>query len=120
MMIKHLDHVWTLIWALILGNLIAVAILLVVARWVALLTFINGRMLVPFILVFIAIGCFVSDFQWQNLVVLVLFSIIGYADLRAGWPRAPFVIGFVLGGQAESSLSQALQLFGIGFVTRPI
>lgn len=120
MMTKHLDLVWTLIWALIVGNLIAVAILLVVCRWVALLTFINGRMLVPFILVFIAIGCYVSDFQWQNLVVLVLFSIIGYAFLRAGWPRAPFVIGLVLGGQAESSLSQALQLFGYSFFMRPI
>ncbi len=29
MMTKHLDLVWTLIWALIVGNLIAVAILLV-------------------------------------------------------------------------------------------
>ena len=66
MMTEHLDLVWTLIWALVVGNLIAVRILLVVCRWVAVLTFVNGRMLVPFILVFVAIGCFVSEFQWQN------------------------------------------------------
>lgn len=120
MMTDHLDVVWTLIWALIVGNLIAVAILLVVCRWVALLTFVNGRMLVPFILVFVAIGCFVSEFQWQNLVILVLFSAIGYGFLRAGWPRAPFVIGLVLGGQAEASLNQALQLWGMSFFLRPL
>jgi putative tricarboxylic transport membrane protein len=120
MMTDHLDLVWTLIWALIVGNLIAVSILLVVCRWVALLTFVNGRILVPFILVFVTIGCFVSEFQWQNLVILVLFSAIGYAFLRANWPRAPFVIGLVLGGKAEESLDQALQLWGLSFFTRPL
>ncbi len=113
MMTEHLDVVWTLIWALVVGNLIAVAILLVVCRWVAVLTFINGRMLVPFILVFVAIGCFVSEFQWQNLIVLVLFSAIGYGFLRAGWPRAPFVIGLVLGGKAEESLQPGAPALGL-------
>jgi len=120
MMTDHLDVVWTLIWALVVGNLIAVAILLVVCRWVAVLTFVDGRYLVPFILVFVAIGCYVSEFQWQNLIVLVLLSTLGYGFLRAGWPRAPFVIGLVLGGKAEESLHQALQLWGFSFFLRPI
>jgi TctA family transporter len=120
MVTKHLDLVWTLIWALVVGNLIAVAILLVICRWVAVLTFVNGRMLVPFILVFVTLGCFVSDFQWQNLIVLVVFSAIGYGFLRADWPRAPFVIGLVLGGKAEASLNQALQLWGYSFFLRPL
>jgi len=120
MMTEHLDVVWTLIWALVVGNLIAVSILLIICRWVAVLTFVDGRMLVPFILLFVAIGCYVSEFQWQNLVVLVLFSAIGYGFLRAGWPRAPFVIGLVLGGKAEESLHQAMQLWGFSFFLRPI
>jgi putative tricarboxylic transport membrane protein len=120
MVTEHLDLVWTLIWALIVGNLMAVAILLVICRWVANLTFVNGRLLVPFILLFVAIGCFVSENQWQNLVMLVLLSVIGYGFLRAGWPRAPFVIGLVLGGEAEASLDQALQLWGMSFFLRPL
>jgi TctA family transporter len=120
MVTKHLDLVWTLIWALVVGNLLAVSMLLVICRWVAVLTFVNGRMLVPFILVFVSLGCFVSDFQWQNLIVLVLFSFIGYGFLRADWPRAPFVIGLVLGGKAEASLHQALQLWGFSFFLRPL
>jgi TctA family transporter len=40
--------------------------------------------------------------------------------MRAGWPRSPFVIGLVLGGEAENSLFQALQIWGIGFFLRPI
>lgn len=120
MVTKHLDLVWTLIWALVVGNLIAVCLLLVICRWVAVLTFVDGRILVPFILVFVSLGCFVSDFQWQNLIVLVVFSAIGYGFLRADWPRAPFVIGLVLGGKAEASLHQALQLWGFHFFLRPV
>ena len=34
--------------------------------------------------------------------------------------RAPFVIGLVLGGKAEASLHQALQLWGFSFFLRPL
>lgn len=120
MMTEHLDVVWSLIWALVVGNLMAVAILLVICRWIAVLTFVNGRVLVPFILVFITLGCFLSGFQWENLVVLMVLSAIGYGFMRAGWPRSPFVIGLILGGSAEGSLNQALQLWGFSFFTRPL
>jgi TctA family transporter len=40
--------------------------------------------------------------------------------LRAGWPRAPFVIGLVLGRIAEESLHKALDLWGMQFFLRPI
>ena len=120
MMTDHLDIVWTLIWALVVGNLIAVAILLILCRWIAVLTFVDGRLLVPFMMAFIAIGCYVSTFQWQNFVILVVFGALGYALLRGGWPRAPLVIGLVLGGQAEQSLNLALQLWGYQFILRPL
>lgn len=120
MLEKHLDLVWTLIWALVVGNLIAVAILLVVTRWIARLTFVDGAKLVPFIVVLAVLGSYVSEGQWQNLIVLAVLSVIGYGLLRADWPRAPFVIGLVLGKIAEESLNKALGLWGMGFFLRPI
>jgi len=120
MAVQHLDVVWSLIWALVIGNLMAVAILLVICRWVSVLTFVNGRILVPFILIFIGLGCYLGDFNWQNLILLVVFGAIGYGFLRAGWPRSPFVIGLLLGPTAENSLQQALQIWGPGFFLRPV
>ena len=119
-MYQNLDLVWTLIWALVVGNLIAVTFLLFVTRWVALLTFVKGTILVPFIFVLTALGSYVNEAQWQNLIILVMMSMIGYGLLRANWPRAPFVIGLVLGKIAEQSLSQALQLWGLNFFIRPL
>ena len=120
MLTEHLDLVWTLIWALVVGNLIAVTFLLFITRWVAVLTFINGAMLVPFILVLVAVGAYVNEGQWENLVILMAMSAVGYALLRAGWPRAPFVIGLVLGRIAEESLHKALDLWGLSFFVRPL
>lgn len=120
MLTQHLDLVWTLIWALVVGNLIAVTFLLFITRWVAVLTFINASMLVPFIIVMVAIGAYVNEGQWENLVILVMMSAVGYGMLRAGWPRAPFVIGLVLGRIAEESLHKALDLWGYSFFVRPL
>lgn len=120
MITERLDLVWTLLWALVVGNLIAVTFLLFIMRWVALLTFINAAMLVPFIVVMAVVGAYVSEGQWQNLVVLVVLSAIGYGLLRFDWPRAPFVIGVVLGKIAEESLHKALELWGLRFFTRPL
>ena len=88
----NLDLVWTLIWALVVGNLMAVSFFLCITRWVAALTFINGSMLVPFILVLVVLGSTPSEGQWQNLLILVVMSLVGYGLLRFGWPRAPFVM----------------------------
>ena len=120
MMTNHLDVVWTLMWALVVGNLIAVTFLLFINRWVAVLTFVNGAMLVPFIIVLAVIGSYVNEGQWENLVILVLLSVVGYGLLRFDWPRAPFVIGLVLGRISEESLHKALGLWGLGFFTRPL
>ena len=120
MITDHLDLVWTLIWALVVGNLIAVTFLLVICRWAAMLTFVNGAMLVPFIIVAVALGAYINEAQWENLLILVGLSVIGYGLLRAGWPRAPFVIGLVLGRIAEESLHKALDLWGLQFFLRPL
>jgi len=116
----NMSLVWTLIWALVVGNVIAVCFLLFVARWVSLLTFVKGTLIVPFILVLTVFGSFINEGQWQNLFILVVLSAIGYGLLRFGWPRAPFVIGLVLGPIAEESLHKALSLWGMSFFTRPL
>jgi putative tricarboxylic transport membrane protein len=120
MMTKHLDLVWMLIWALVVGNLIAVSFLIFINRWVAMLTFVNGSILAPYIIVVAVTGAYISEGQWENLVVLAVLSAIGYGMLRYDWPRAPFVIGVVLGKIAEDSLHKALGLWGLSFFGRPI
>lgn len=120
MITKHMDLVWMLIWALVVGNIMAVTFLLFISRWVAVLTFIRGALLIPFVLILCVLGAYINEGHWQNLVILVVLSAIGYGLLRFGWPRAPFAIGLVLGGIAEKSLNQAMALWGVNFLFRPL
>ena len=120
MLTDHLDLVWMLIWALVVGNIMAVTFLLFVARWVAIMTFVRGALLIPFVLVLCVLGAFINEGQWPNLILLVVLSAIGYGLLKFNWPRAPFAIGLVLGGIAEKSLNTALALWGYQFFLRPL
>lgn len=120
MMTQQLDLVWMLIWALVVSNILAVVILLFITRWVALLSFIRGGLLIPFVLILCVLGSYLSKGHWENLVMLVVLSVIGYGLLRFDWPRPPFALGLVLGGIAEESLHTALALWGLEFFLRPL
>ena len=116
----NLELVWTLIWALVIANLLAVVMFLGVAKWLGLLAFVRGGLLIPFVLVLAMLGSYLSRGHWENLVIIVVFGILGYGLKRFDWPRPPFVIGLVLGPIAERSLHKALALWGPAFLLRPI
>jgi len=44
----------------------------------------------------------------QDLVLMILFGIIGYGMKRADIPASPIILGMVLGRLMEQSLRQAL------------
>jgi TctA family transporter len=116
----NLDLVWTLIWALVIANVLAVVMFLGIARWLGLLAFVRGGLLIPFVLILAMLGSYLSRGHWENLVIIVVFGILGYGLKRFRWPRPPFVIGLVLGPIAEQSLHKALALWGPAFILRPI
>ena len=109
-----------MIWALVIANLMAVFMFLCVARWLGLLAFVRGGVLIPFVFVLAMLGSYLSQGHWQNLVVILLLGILGYGLKRFDWPRAPFVIGLVLGPIAEKALHKSLALWGPAFLLRPI
>jgi TctA family transporter len=116
----HLDLVWTLIWTLVISNLLAALMFLALAPWLVLVVYLRAGLIVPFVLLFACIGAYVGDASWQNLLLLSAFGILGMGFKRAGWPRSPFAIGIVLGPIMETSLHQSLAIWGPAFVLRPI
>ncbi len=120
MIVENLDLVWTLIWALVLANVLAVVIFLGVARWVGLLAFMRGGLLIPYVFVLVFLGSYLSHGAWENMLLILLFGLLGYGLKETGWPRPPFVIGLVLGPIAEVSLHQAMAIWGPAFLMRPL
>ncbi len=120
MLVKHLDVVWSMVWVLGLANVVAVIVFLAASGFVARLSFVRVGLIVPFVLVFIGLGSFLSQSAWQNMLVSLGAGALGYAMKRLDYPRAPLIIGLVLGRLAEVNLSLALQLWGWAFVLRPL
>jgi TctA family transporter len=120
MIVNDLPLVWTLVWALVISNVLCSAMLLIGARWFGMVSSMPARLLVPVVFLLTMVGCFVSKGHWENFAVLLALGGLGYLFKRCGWPRPPFVIGLVLGSIAEQSLHKAINLWGYSFLTRPL
>ena len=76
--------------------------------------------MIPIVLLFAVLGSYVGKGAWENLVLIFFMGALGYLMKRHDWPRAPFVIGVILGKIAEDALLKALAIWGMAFFLRPI
>jgi putative tricarboxylic transport membrane protein len=116
---EGLPLVWTLIWTLVIANVIAVILFLLGSRWMTLLARFRSGTLFPIVLALAITSSLLSTGNWQSLILLFLFGIIGHLLKRYSWSRAPFVIGLILGAPAEIALHQSLAIWGVDFLERP-
>lgn len=112
--------VWAMIWTLALANIFAVVILFAGVPYLATLAAMNPQLMLPFVSVLSMIGIYLSAGNWQNFLVLAVFSVLGYFLKKWHWPRPPLMIGLVMGPLVETSFHKAMALWGIGFVFRPL
>jgi TctA family transporter len=76
--------------------------------------------LTPVILVLIFIGSYTSNNHYGDIVLTLVFGGLGYLMVVGGWPRAPFVLGLVLGKIAESYLYISVARYDASWLTRPV
>ena len=115
-----MDIVWSMIWALVLANIICVLMLLAVAPWLSVLAKMRTSLLIPFVLVLAMLGCYLGAGAWQNLVLLVVLGGLGYMMKRHKWPRPPSSLASCSGRLRRNSLNKAMALWGPAFVLRPL
>jgi putative tricarboxylic transport membrane protein len=120
MLTEHINIVWSLIWALVVANILCVIMLIATGPWIGKLGSMKASFLIPYVLVFALLGCYLYGGIWQNLILVPVMGSLGYLFKRHDWPRAPFIIGVILGKIAEDSLQKAIGLFGASFFWRPI
>jgi putative tricarboxylic transport membrane protein len=103
-----------LVWGLIASLLIANFMLLVlnlplIGLWVKLLT-IPKPWLYAGILLFATLGTIGANPSVVELVMLLIFGLMGYGLRVFGFPIAPVVVGLILGPMAEQQLRRALAI----------
>lgn len=114
---------WGIIASMYLGNaMLLILNIPLIPLWVSILK-IPYSFLYPFIILFCLIGAYSINNSITDLVILFIFSVIGFLMRKFEYEPAPFVLAFVLGPMIETALRRSLALsdgsFMI-FVNRPI
>ena len=120
MLTRHLDITYSMVWVIVLSNLIGVAICFLFLRQLARLTHIKGTLLVPFLLVLSAFGAFTAHNSLADIVLMLAATLVGLAAIRWDWPRAPLLLALVLGDIAERYLFLSYSLYEWTWLTRPL
>ena len=122
-MTKNPELFWGMIASMWIGNLMLVILNLpLIGIWIKLLT-VPYRMLYPSILLFCCIGVYSLANNPVDIILTVVFGVLGYAFMKLGCEPAPLLLGFILGPLMEENLRRAM-LMSRGdpmiFVSRPI
>jgi len=120
MLTIHLAVTFSMVWTIALANVITVVLCFLFLNHLARLTNVRGHLLIPVILVLVFIGGYTANNHYGDLLVTLLFGGIGYLMVMGGWPRAPFVLGLVLGKIAENYLYISVARYEAAWLSRPI
>jgi len=120
MLTTKLPITFGMMWSLIIANIVAAMILLAWANQLQRIIFIPAHLVLPGITFFILIGSWTAGNNIGDWITLLVFGAIGLAMKKAGWPRAPLVLGFILGRIMENSLHISMQAYGMSWVFRPV
>jgi len=69
--------------------------------------------------IFLLMGAFSVTRDAADLLVLVLFGVLGYFMKRFGYPRPAMILGLVLGDLMEKYLYRSMMSYGFSWLLRP-
>lgn len=99
---------WSVVISMYFGNLILLLINLPLIPYIAKLLLIPRTLLVPLIIFFSLTGVYLISFNTFDLYLMILFTLIAVFLRQTGFPMAPLLLGFILGGMLEDNLRRAM------------
>ena len=115
----HLTLTLSMVWTIVVSNVITVAICFLFLKQLVKITQIRGALLIPFILTLVAVGAFAEKNVFEDVLIVLLFGALGWVMARLGWPRPPLLLGLVLGPLAENKLFLSTDNYGLAWTLRP-
>ena len=117
------DVFWGLVASLYVGNVMLLVLNLpLIPLWVKILR-IPYHYLFPLILLFCIIGAYTVNNNPYDIIVMIIFGVIGYGMKKLEYEAAPLVLALVLGPIMENALRRSLVIADgdpTVFFTRPI
>src|SRR6186713_840583 len=106
--VEQKDFVWGLIASMYLGNLVGLILVLTCVPFLAAILRIPFSIIAPVIIVICAIGAYSVHSSTFDVVLMLVFGVVGYLLKKCNYPLAPLVLAIVLGDKAEEAFRQSL------------
>jgi putative tricarboxylic transport membrane protein len=106
--VEQKDFVWGLIASMYLGNIVGLIVVLTMVPFFAAILRVPFSIIAPIILVICAIGAYTVHNNPFDVVMMMVFGVLGYVLKKCDYPLAPLVLALVLGDKAEEAFRQAL------------
>jgi putative tricarboxylic transport membrane protein len=106
--VEQKEFVWGLIASMYLGNLVGLIVVLTCVPFFAAILRVPFSIIAPVILVVCAIGAYTVHNSTFDVVMMLVFGVVGYVLKKCSYPLAPMVLAIVLGDQAEEAFRQSL------------
>jgi putative tricarboxylic transport membrane protein len=120
---QHPDFAWGLIASMYIGNLMLVLLNFFANPFFAVMLWIPYAIQAVFVVLFAVIGAYAVNNNPFDVLVMIVFGVIGFAMKRLDFSAAGLILGLVLGDTAEKTLRQSLTLSRgdwTTFFTRPV
>ena len=105
---EHPDVIYGLFIAIIIANIIMAPLGIFVLRYMKTILSVPEELLAGIILAFCVTGVFAIATNPFDVLVLIIFGLIGYFCYKFAIPTAPMIVAMVLGSMTENNLRQAL------------
>jgi putative tricarboxylic transport membrane protein len=106
--VEQKEFVWGLIASMYLGNIFGLLVVLTCVPLFAAILRIPFSIIAPIILVVCAIGAYTVHNSTFDVMLMLIFGVVGYIMKKCDYPLAPMVLAIVLGDKAEENFRQSL------------
>lgn len=124
LLFKYPDVFWGVIASMYIGNIMLLVLNLPLIGVFVQLLKVPYTLLSPLIIMFVLLGAYALNNSVTDVLVTILFGLLGYVIKRYNLEPAPLVLAFVLGPMMETSFRQSLIMSPTGsaliFLTRPL
>lgn len=121
MLTDQLHITFSMVWTIVLANIIAAGLLMVLTNQIAKVAFIRGHLIVPGVMMFVLMGAWLGGSSIGDWITCLAAAVLGFVMKRGGWPRPPLILAVVLGSLMENWFQRSMSVYeGFAWLQRPL
>jgi TctA family transporter len=120
MMKTNIELAYILAATVILANILAIPLFFAVVPSIVRLSALRRDAIAPLVIVTSVTAALISAPSISTHLQLLLATLLGIGLKAANWPRAPFILGFVIADMGEGAFFHTAAIWGWSALLRPI